>query len=138
MGMWETLDSTGLVSGIEYEDQPGLQELNLLDHPHWLALRIAGFKKVCEQGEAIFWERGKQYGDATAETGLLGAAITLTTDVARIRNILLNVDNLRKLEEGDPELTEKLRDAIIDAHNYSAICFHWLSEGNLMGRAVYE
>jgi hypothetical protein len=109
-----------------------------LGKPDWLARRIYDFQKACDLGENVFWERGEAYGDATAECGLLGAAITLTTDVARIRRLLLDVEHLQKIVAGDAELTEKLRDALIDAHNYAAIALHWLDDGNIMGRPNYE
>lgn len=122
---------------MDYEDRPGLQDLPPKKED-WLEKRIEGFKHVCEAGEEIFWDRGRQYGDATAETGLMGAAITLTTDVARIRRILLDLDNLNKLMAGDEKLRESLRDAFIDAHNYAAICYYWLEQENFLGRAQYE
>lgn len=106
--------------------------------PAWLAARIHDFQQACIIGEEIFWDRGAAYGDATAECGLLGAAITLTTDVARIRRLLMSVENLQRIQDGDEELTSKLRDALIDAHNYAAIALHWLDDGNLMGRPQYE
>lgn len=148
-----------LIVGVEYEDQPGLQEADpereasskheerlyaamnkaaRLGKPVWLASRIADFQEACDVGEGIFWDRGEAYGDATAECGLLGAAITLTTDVARIRRLLMDVGHLTRLQEGDEELTKKLADALIDAHNYAAIAYFWLKQGNLMGRANYE
>ena len=114
------------------------EKAKLLEKPEWLAQRIGDFQVACEEGEKVFWERGSAYGDATAETGLLGAAITLTTDVARLRGILLNLENLNRLADGDQELKKKLRDALIDAHNYACICLHWLDAGNLMGRPNYE
>lgn len=104
----------------------------------WLEKRIEGFQQACEEGEKILRDRGAAYGDATAECGFVGAAITLTTDVARIRRIVMDLGNLQRISEGDEELLEKLEDALIDAHNYAAIAYYWLKQGNLMGRPIYS
>jgi len=110
-----------------------LEAAERMKKPKWLAHRIADFQAACIAGEEIYWDRGSQYGDATAETGLLGAAITLTTDVARIRGILLNLENLTKLVHGDQELRKSLEDALLDAHNYAAIAYYWLKTDNIFG-----
>lgn len=135
---------------MDADERPGLQDEPMTrvgqilerakteDRPEWLTCRVIDFTNICDLGQEILWDRGEAYGDATAECGLLGAAITLTTDVARIRRLLLDLNHLQRLQEGDRELRQKLEDALIDAHNYAGIALHWLREGNLMGRPNYE
>lgn len=103
--------------------------------PFWLTERVFQFTEVCQIGESVFWERGLRYGDATKPTGLLGAVVTMVGDMARLRNLVLNQENLAKLAENDPDVVEAVRDALIDIHNYTGIAAHWLDEGNIMGEA---
>lgn len=106
---------------------------NRLGKPRWLAMRIADFSVACEFGEAVFWERGSDYGDATKSTGLMGAVVTLVGDVAKIQGMVLDLENLERIANGDEELIERLEDALIDIHNYAAIAYHWLAQRNLLG-----
>ena len=84
---------------------------------------------ICTECQAVFAEKNFQYGNAIEETGALGAITTLIGDVARFRRLLY-----AKLAGTDKILWLKIRDVLVDCHNYSAIAIMMIDKRNYYGR----
>ena len=73
----------------------------------------------------LFKEKNEQYGDAFQRTGVLGAGVTLTGDVARLEQMILRGDI-----EGN---SAAIRDKAIDAINYCVMIVMLLDGNNYRG-----
>ena len=113
------------------------QEAKMRNLPAWLAERIHTFKRIERPAENVFWDRGRKYGDATRDTGLVGAVVTLTGDASRLKRLVLDFENLQALLgdgwRDDESVYTDIVDTLIDIHNYSAIAYYWLTERNILG-----
>lgn len=83
---------------------------------------------VLEQAFQMFLEKNEQYGNAIEYTGVLGAVVAMTGDIARLR-----VMTLQRSEEPDlPEMLN-IRDKLLDILVQAAIGILMLDKDNLKG-----
>ena len=77
-------------------------------------------KKVQQEGLELFMRKNKDYGDAFAEYGTIGVLVRIGDKISRLNHVTRNGINL--VEE------EKIRDTLIDLHNYAAMAIILLDE----------
>jgi vacuolar-type H+-ATPase subunit I/STV1 len=77
--------------------------------------------KIHEEAFSLFQKKNKDYGDAFAKYGPVGVLIRIGDKISRCQSIsktgIVLVNN------------EKLRDTLIDLHDYAAMCVMLLDEG---------
>jgi hypothetical protein len=82
--------------------------------------RITQMKKVQEEGLKLFKNKNHDYGDAFANYGTIGVLVRMGDKIARLQSIEKNkvilVDD------------EKMRDTLIDLHNYAAMAIMLIDE----------
>ena len=74
---------------------------------------------VQEEALELFKKKNKDYGDAFASYGSIGVLVRMGDKISRLVNIDKN-----KIEIKD----EKMRDTLIDLHNYAAMAIMLLDE----------
>lgn len=79
------------------------------------------FTVQCEASD-LFIKKNKDYGDAFAKYGPIGVLVRIGDKINRLISVTKNGINLVK--------DEKLRDTLIDLHNYSAMAVMLLDEGH--------
>lgn len=116
----EAMDRLGL--GIAESISMGLEEL---PDPKPYEVEIS---LILEQAFQMFLEKNKQYGNAIEYTGVLGAVVAMTGDIARLRVMTLQ-------RSGEPNLSEMLniRDKLLDILVQAAIGILMLDKDNLKG-----
>jgi len=79
---------------------------------------------ISVQNEAflLFQKKNKDYGDAFAKYGPVGVLMRMGDKISRLQSITKSGIVLVN--------DEKIRDTLIDLHNYSAMCVMLLDEGN--------
>mgnify|MGYP005991464725 FL=1 len=77
-------------------------------------------KKVQEEGLELFTRKNADYGDAFAQYGVIGVLMRIEDKLRRAVSITKSGINL--VED------EKIRDTLIDLHNYSAMAILLLDE----------
>jgi len=82
--------------------------------------RIAQMKAVQKEAFDLFLKKNKDYGDAFATYGPIGVLVRLGDKINRLKTITKT--NITLVED------EKLRDTLIDLHNYSAMAVFLLDE----------
>mgnify|MGYP001211054596 FL=1 len=82
--------------------------------------RVEQMKKVQEEGLKLFERKNKDYGDAFATYGTVGVLVRMGDKISRLNHVTRNGINL--VEE------EKIRDTLIDLHNYAAMAIMLLDE----------
>lgn len=82
--------------------------------------RTQQMKKVQQEGLELFKRKNKDYGDAFAEYGTIGVLVRIGDKISRLNHVTRNGINL--VEE------EKIRDTLIDLHNYAAMAIILLDE----------
>jgi len=82
--------------------------------------RIAQMKAVQKEAFELFLKKNKDYGDAFATYGPIGVLVRLGDKINRLKTITKT--NITLVED------EKLRDTLIDLHNYSAMAVFLLDE----------
>lgn len=83
---------------------------------------------ILEQAFQMFLKKNEQYGNAIEYTGVLGAVVAMTGDIARLR-----VMTLQRSEEPDlPEMLN-IRDKLLDILVQAAIGILMLDKDNLKG-----
>ena len=82
--------------------------------------RVEQLRRVQEEGLELFSRKNKDYGDAFAKYGCIGVLVRIQDKLARYQNITQT-----KISLVDDE---KLRDTLIDLHNYSAMAIMLLDE----------
>ena len=75
--------------------------------------RLDQFQAIQKEGLELFSKKNKDYGDAFAKYGTVGVLVRMGDKIARLANITNKGINL--VED------EKIRDTLIDLHNYSAM-----------------
>ena len=83
-------------------------------------LRKEQFLNVQHEGLNLFLKKNKDYGDAFAESGVIGVLIRLGDKIKRLQNITKT--NITLVE------SETCRDTLIDLHNYAAMAIMLLDE----------
>jgi hypothetical protein len=82
--------------------------------------RVEQMKKVQQEGLELFKRKNKDYGDAFATYGTVGVLVRMGDKISRLNHVTRNGINL--VEE------EKIRDTLIDLHNYAAMAIMLLDE----------
>jgi len=82
--------------------------------------RVEQMKKVQNEALELFCKKNVDYGDAFAKYGVIGVLIRLEDKLQRSISITKSGVNL----VGD----EKIRDTLIDLHNYAAMALMLLDE----------
>lgn len=83
-------------------------------------LRVVQFKEIQKEGLELFTKKNKDYGDAFANYGTIGVLVRMGDKIARLQSITNNQITLVD--------DEKLRDTLIDLHNYTAMAIMCLDE----------
>jgi len=84
--------------------------------------RIEQMKKVHNEALELFKKKNTDYGDAFATYGAIGVLVRMSDKINRAISIDKNKVSL--IDD------EKLRDTLIDLHNYSAMAIMLLDESN--------
>jgi hypothetical protein len=82
--------------------------------------RIEQMKMVQTEGLELFKKKNQYYGDAFAEYGVVGVLVRMGDKIKRLQSISHN-----KIALVDDE---KMRDTLIDLHNYSGMAIMLLDE----------
>jgi hypothetical protein len=82
--------------------------------------RVLQMTKVQTEALELFKKKNIDYGDAFAEYGVIGVLIRIEDKLKRSVSITKNGVNLVK--------DEKIRDTLIDLHNYAAMAIMLLDE----------
>ena len=79
--------------------------------------------KVQKEGFELFKKKNQDYGDAFAKYGVIGVLMRIEDKIQRSMSITKNGVNL--IED------EKIRDTLIDLHNYAAMAIMLMDENNV-------
>ena len=82
--------------------------------------RLHQLKIVQNEAAQLFDKENKDYGDAFAKYGTVGVLVRMGDKIARLQSISKNSVTLVD--------DEKLRDTLIDLHNYAAMAIMCLDE----------
>jgi hypothetical protein len=82
--------------------------------------RVLQMTKVQTEALDLFKKKNADYGDAFAEYGVIGVLMRIEDKLKRSVSITKNGVNLVK--------DEKIRDTLIDLHNYAAMAIMLLDE----------
>jgi len=82
--------------------------------------RVLQMTKVQTEALDLFKKKNTDYGDAFAEYGVIGVLMRIEDKLKRSVSITKNGVNLVK--------DEKIRDTLIDLHNYAAMAIMLLDE----------
>ena len=82
--------------------------------------RIEQMQKVHEEGLELFIKKNSDYGDAFANYGAIGVLVRMGDKIQRLQSITSK--NISLVND------EKIRDTLIDLHNYSAMAIMLLDE----------
>ena len=82
--------------------------------------RLDQFQAIQKEGLELFSKKNKDYGDAFAKYGTVGVLVRMGDKIARLQSITKN--SVTFVDD------EKLRDTLIDLHNYAAMAIMCLDE----------
>ena len=82
--------------------------------------RVEQMVAVQKEGLELFKKKNKDYGDAFAEYGPIGVLMRMGDKIKRLQNIEKN--QITMIDD------EKMRDTLIDLHNYAAMALILLDE----------
>jgi hypothetical protein len=82
--------------------------------------RVEQMQKVQQEGLELFTRKNADYGDAFAKYGVIGVLMRIEDKLQRSISITKNGVNLVK--------DERIRDTLIDLHNYAAMAIMLLDE----------
>jgi hypothetical protein len=82
--------------------------------------RINQLNNIQYEAKNLFEKKNKDYGDAFAEYGPVGVLVRIGDKIKRLQNISKN--GITLIED------EKMRDTLIDLHNYAAMSIMLLDE----------
>jgi len=85
-----------------------------------MANRVEQMTKVQAEALELFTRKNADYGDAFAEYGVIGVLMRIEDKLKRSVSITKNGVNLVK--------DEKIRDTLLDLHNYAAMALMLLDE----------
>ena len=77
-------------------------------------------QKIHKEAQELFVRKNADYGDAFAEYGTIGVLVRIGDKIKRLQTIEANKITL--------VLDEKLRDTLIDLHNYAAMAIMLLDK----------
>lgn len=98
------------------------------------ALAVKKFIHACMECQTVFVQKNFQYGNSIADTGAIGAIVTLIGDTARVRKLVLDKQRI-DINEVD---WEKVREVLLDIHNYATIGMMMIDDNNLTGENSNE
>jgi hypothetical protein len=84
--------------------------------------RVGQLEKVQNEAKELFRRKNTDYGDAFATYGTIGILVRLGDKIKRLQSISSN-----KIALVDDE---KMRDTLIDLHNYTGMAIMLLDEDN--------
>ena len=82
--------------------------------------RVEQMVAVQKEGLELLKKKNKDYGDAFAEYGPIGVLMRMGDKIKRLQNIEKN--QITMIDD------EKMRDTLIDLHNYAAMALMLLDE----------
>ena len=82
--------------------------------------RVEQLKDIQEEARELFKKKNTDYGDAFANYGPIGVLVRMGDKISRLQSIDKNKIALVN--------DEKMRDTLIDLHNYSAMAIMLLDE----------
>jgi hypothetical protein len=82
--------------------------------------RVEQMKKIQQEALELFTRKNIDYGDAFAEFGVIGVLMRIEDKLKRSVSITKNGVNLVS--------DEKIRDTLIDLHNYAAMALMLIDE----------
>ena len=85
-----------------------------------MADRVAQMEKVQNEARELFEKKNADYGDAFATYGTVGVIVRLGDKISRLSSISKTGVTLVQ--------DEKIRDTLIDLHNYAAMAIMLLDE----------
>jgi len=86
-----------------------------------MANRIEQMEKVQNEAKTLFMRKNTDYGDAFANYGPVGVLVRMGDKLARLQSI--TTSGITLVDD------EKMRDTLIDLHNYSAMAIMLMDEG---------
>lgn len=84
-------------------------------------------RKILNEGAVLFVRKNAEYGNAIVDTGLLGAVVAATGDIARLRQLVLRSPDTGQAVQAN------VRDKLIDIMVQAAIGIYMLDRGNWVG-----
>jgi hypothetical protein len=81
---------------------------------------LTEYKSIQKEAIELFEKKNADYGDAFAEYGTIGVLVRIGDKIKRLQSIEKNKISLVS--------DERLRDTLIDLHNYSAMAMMLLEE----------
>jgi len=78
-----------------------------------MANRVEQMETIQKEGLELFEKKNADYGDAFAKYGIIGVLMRIEDKIQRSLSITKNGVNLVK--------DEKIRDTLLDLHNYAAM-----------------
>jgi len=82
--------------------------------------RVEQMKKIQNEALELFQKKNNDYGDAFATFGLIGVLVRLEDKIQR--SLTISEKGVNLVEE------EKLRDTLLDLHNYAAMGLMFLEK----------
>lgn len=82
--------------------------------------RVEQMQKIQQEALELFKRKNKDYGDAFASYGTIGVLVRMSDKIQR--SVTINTNSITFVND------EKLRDTLIDLHNYSAMALMLLDE----------
>jgi hypothetical protein len=92
------------------------------------SIREIQLLKVQQEGFQLFQKKNKDYGDAFAKYGPVGVLMRMGDKLSRLQSITKS--GITLVDD------EKVRDTLIDLHNYSAMAIMLLDEGKPIDEVV--
>ena len=113
-----------LQSDVEYleriQEQTSIQEPSSIQEQSSKQSRVDQLVNVQSEARELFSKKNKDYGDAFASYGPIGVLVRIGDKIQRLQNIQNTGITLVQ--------DEKLRDTLIDLHNYAAMAIMLLDE----------
>jgi hypothetical protein len=82
--------------------------------------RVSQLEKIQMEGKELFIKKNTDYGDSFADYGPIGVLVRLGDKIKRLQSI--NKNGITLVSD------EKMRDTLIDLHNYSAMAIMLIDE----------
>lgn len=82
--------------------------------------RVKQLEKIQMEGKELFIKKNTDYGDSFADYGPIGVLVRLGDKIKRLQSI--NKNGITLVSD------EKMRDTLIDLHNYSAMAIMLIDE----------
>ena len=86
----------------------------------YMSQRVKQLENIQEEARILFEKKNADYGDAFANYGPVGVLIRIGDKISRLQNI--SKKGIQLVED------EKIRDTLIDLHNYAAMAIMLLDE----------